>query len=52
MITRIFKRTALIVVLTAAVVLSFGGQQAAAETVIKANLDSSLKQLDPIWTTA
>ena len=35
MITRIFKRTALVVVLTAAVALSFGGQQAAAETVIK-----------------
>ena len=52
MITRIFKRTALAVVLTAAVALSFGGQQAAAETVIKANLDSAPKQLDPIWTTA
>jgi peptide/nickel transport system substrate-binding protein len=38
--------------LTVAVVLSFGNQQAAAETVIKANLDSALKQLDPIWTTA
>jgi len=38
--------------LATAVAFSFGGQQAAAETVIKANLDSAPKQLDPIWTTA
>ncbi|UCD82104.1 MAG: hypothetical protein JSW26_11965, partial [Desulfobacterales bacterium] len=52
MFTNVFKRVVLFAMLTVAVVLSFGHQQAAAETVIKANLDSALKQLDPIWTTA
>ena len=52
MFTNVFKRVVLFAMLTVAVVLSFGNQQAAAETVIKANLDSALKQLDPIWTTA
>jgi peptide/nickel transport system substrate-binding protein len=52
MITKIFKRAVLVVMLAAAALLIFGGQQATAETVIRANLDSALKQLDPIWTTA
>ncbi len=52
MIISIIKRTAFFLGMTAAVCMCFGGQQAAAETVIKANLDSALKQLDPIWTTA
>ncbi|MBW2058880.1 MAG: ABC transporter substrate-binding protein, partial [Deltaproteobacteria bacterium] len=38
----------LVVALTVGIV----PQQAAAESVLRVNLDSSLKQLDPIWTTA
>jgi peptide/nickel transport system substrate-binding protein len=52
MITKNFKRVVLSVVLAAMAIICFAGQQASAETVIRANLDSALKQLDPIWTTA
>ncbi len=46
------KRAIFIVGLVVTIACGFGSQHAVAETVIKANLDSSLKQLDPIWTTA
>jgi peptide/nickel transport system substrate-binding protein len=42
----------LAVCLLLTVAFGVSNQHAVAETVIKANLDSSLKQLDPIWTTA
>jgi len=47
-----FTKIAAIVCLVAVMALGFGSGPLSAETVIKANLDSALKQLDPIWTTA
>ena len=53
MITKIFKQVGLFIMLAAAVVLSFGGQQAVAATVIKANLDSDLNEsTTPAWAVA
>ena len=49
---KIFKKVIMVTCLVTALTIGVAGQQAAAETVIRANLDSSLKQLDPIWTTA
>jgi peptide/nickel transport system substrate-binding protein len=48
----ILKKIVFIVCLVTSLIFSFTGQQAIAEKVIRANLDSGLKQLDPIWTTA
>ncbi|MDH3688245.1 MAG: ABC transporter substrate-binding protein [Gammaproteobacteria bacterium] len=38
--------------LAAVLAVGVGAQAASAETVLRARLDSGLKQLDPIWTTA
>jgi peptide/nickel transport system substrate-binding protein len=48
----IFKKMIFTICLVSILIFGLSGQQAMAEKVIKANLDSSLKQLDPIWTTA
>ena len=48
----ILKKMVFIICLVSILVFGFSGQQAFAEKVIRATLDSGLKQLDPIWTTA
>jgi peptide/nickel transport system substrate-binding protein len=48
----ILKKMVFIICLASVLAFGFAGQQAMAEKVIRANLDSGLKQLDPIWTTA
>ena len=52
MYRKFFKNFMLVASFAIALTIGISGHQAVAETVIKANLDSSLKQLDPIWTTA
>lgn len=52
MYQKLFKKVMVVTCLAIAIIIGISGQQAVAETVIKANLDSSLKVLDPIWTTA
>jgi peptide/nickel transport system substrate-binding protein len=48
----ILKKMIFIICLVSILIFGLSGQQAMAETVIRVNLDSALKQLDPIWTTA
>jgi len=48
----ILKKMVFIICLVSILLFGFSGQQAFAEKVIRATMDSGLKQLDPIWTTA
>ena len=50
--TKILKRVIIVFCLAASLIFGLTGPGAVAGTVIRVNLDSGLKQLDPIWTTA
>ena len=50
--TKMLKQVIIVFCLAAALIFGLTGPGAVAGTVIRVNLDSSLKQLDPIWTTA
>ena len=52
MLRQISTRILSIAGLVAALTLGVALPQATAETVLKVKLDSGIKQLDPIWTTA
>lgn len=45
------KKMVMVISLAAVMIIGYAGQVGAAETLLRAVLDSSIKQLDPIWTT-
>ena len=49
---KLFKKIMLVACLAIAITIGMSGQQAVAEKVLTIQLDSGLKEMDPIWTTA